>query len=139
MDVNKTFDRAKNNPIEVSDVYKNIIEGFYPELYLNKELTSDMFYSNYVEIYIERVGNEIINVKDKFTFRRFIELLASLTEQELVYDNIANAIRVDIKTIKSWISVLLAGDIIYLLEPYNETSIKKELLKDLKLILLILG
>lgn len=117
----------------MSDVYKNIIKGFYPELYSNKELTSDMFYSNYVETYIERDVNEIINVKDKFAFRRFIELLASLTGQELVYDNIANAIGVDIKTIKSWISVLLAGDIIYLLEPYNETSIKKRVVKKPKI------
>ncbi len=127
--VQRINDRAKNSPLPVDELFKNIIKGFYPELYSNELLTSDMFYSDYVETYIERDVCQIINVKDKFTFRRFMELLASLTGQELIYDNISNSLGIDSKTVKSWISVLLAGDIIYLLEPYNETSMKKRVVK----------
>ena len=58
-----------------------------------------------------------------------MELLASLTGEELIYDNLSKIIGVDLKTIKSWISVLLAQDIIYLLEPYNEFSITKRIVK----------
>lgn len=125
--------RAKQNPLSIGELYKFIIKGFYPELYSNKNLTYEMFYSDYVETYLERDVSEIINIKDKLAFRQFMELLASLTGQELIYSNISNAIGVDIKTIKSWISVLLAGDIIYLLEPYNETSIKKRIVKRAKI------
>ena len=58
-----------------------------------------------------------------------MELLASLTGCELVYDKIAKIIGIDVKTIKSWISILIAGDIIYLLEPYFEYSITKRIVK----------
>ncbi len=128
-DVRRIGERAKNNPLSVDELFKNIVKGFYPELYSNELLTSDMFYSDYIETYIERDVCQMINVKDKFAFRKFMELLASLTGQELIYDNISNSLGIDAKTVKSWISVLLAGDIIYLLEPYNETSMKKRIVK----------
>ncbi len=128
-DIQRINDRAKQNPMSVDELFQNIVKGFYPELHSNELLSPDMFYADYVETYIERDVCQIVNVKDKFAFRRFMELLASLTGQELIYDNISNGVGVDTKTIKSWVSVLLAGDIIYLLEPYNETSIKKRVVK----------
>lgn len=78
---------------------------------------------------IERDVCQIINIKDQFLFRRFMELLASLTGEELVYDNVAKIIGVDKKTVVAWLSVLIAGDIVYLLEPYNEISIAKRIVK----------
>ena len=125
--------RANENPLSVKELMKNIVKGYYPELYSNDLLTTERFYSDYIETYIERDVSEMINVKDKFTFRRFMELLASLTGQELVYDNIAKVIGIDTKTVKAWISVLISGDIIYLLEPYNEYSMTKRIVKRPKL------
>lgn len=66
--------RVKENPLSVEDLYKNIIKGFYPELYSNKNLSYEMFYADYVESYLERNVSEIINIKDKFAFRQFMEL-----------------------------------------------------------------
>ncbi len=109
------------------------MKGSFPELYSNKLLDFQKFYSDYVETYIERDVSEIINVKDKFLFRQFMELLASLTGEELIYDNLSKIVGVDRKTVVSWISVLMAGDIVYLLEPYNESSIAKRIVKRPKL------
>ncbi len=128
-DIKKISDRANRNPLSVDELYENIVKGAYPELYSNEDLSTEMFYSDYIETYIERDVSRLINVKDKFAFRRFMELLASLTSNELIYDNLARSIGVDIKTIQAWISVLLAGDIVYLLEPYNEMSIKRRVIK----------
>lgn len=58
-----------------------------------------------------------------------MEILASFTGEELVYDTLAKAVGVKNETIKSWISVLVAGDIIYLLQPYNELSIVKRVIR----------
>ncbi len=132
-DIQKINERAKQNPLSLDKLFENIVKGFYPELYSNEYLTSDMFYSDYVQTYIERDVCQIINIKDKLTFMKFMELLASLTGQELIYDNISNILGIDAKTVKSWISVLLSSDIIYLLEPYNETSMKKRIVKRPKL------
>lgn len=126
-------ERAKQNPLNHKNLFKLIIKGFYPEPHDNNNLKINKFYSDYVETYIERDVSEIINIKNKLLFRQFMELLGSLTGEELVYDHIANIIGVDKKTIISWISVLLAGDIIYLLQPYNENSISKRIVKRPKL------
>ncbi len=125
--------RASANPLTAIQLFDDIVKGFYPELYSNNKLKVQKFYSDYVETYIERDVSEILNVKDKLLFRNFMELIASLTGEELVYDNIAKIIGVDKKTVMSWLSVLLAGDIVYLLQPYNELSISKRIVKRPKL------
>lgn len=121
--------RAKDFTLEANDLYKLIVRGMYPELYENFDLDSNMFYSNYVDTYIERDVSQIINLKDKLKFQNFMEVLASITGEELVYDTLSKAVGVKVETIKSWISVLIAGDIIYLLEPYNEMSVVKRIVK----------
>ena len=115
--------------ISVDELYKLIVRGMYPELYDKPEMNSDSFYSNYVDTYIERDVSQLINVKDKMKFQNFMEILASLTGQELVYDTIAKAVGVKVNTIQSWVSVLVAGEIVYLLQPYNELSIVKRIVK----------
>ncbi len=125
----KNNKRISNYHIGIDELYKLIIRGMYPELYDKPELTSDSFYSSYVDTYIERDVSQLINVKDKMKFQNFMEILASLTGQELVYDTIAKAVGVKVNTIQSWISVLIAGEIVYLLQPYNELSVTKRIVK----------
>ena len=129
----KNNKRISNYKINLDELYKLIVRGMYPELYDKPELSSDSFYANYVATYIERDVSQLINVKDKMKFQNFLEILASLTGQELVYDTIAKAIGVKVDTVQSWISVLAAGEIIYLLQPYNELSIVKRIVKRPKL------
>ncbi|MBO7615169.1 MAG: ATP-binding protein [Bacilli bacterium] len=129
----KNNKRISNYKINLDELYKLIVRGMYPELYDKPEISSDSFYANYVATYIERDVSQLINVKDKMKFQNFLEILASLTGQELVYDTIAKAIGVKVDTIQSWISVLAAGEIIYLLQPYNELSIVKRIVKRPKL------
>ena len=121
--------RSQDFPLAANDLFRLITKGMYPELHANPAINAEMFYSNYVTTYLERDVSRLIDVKDKMKFQNFLEVLSSLTGEELVYDTIANAVGVKIDTIKSWISVLLAGDIVYLLQPYNELSIVKRIVK----------
>ena len=125
--------RANDNPLTVIELFDNIVKGFYPELYSNSGLKLQKFYSDYVETYIERDVSDLVNVKDKLLFIHFMELVASLTGEEIVYDNIAKILGVDKKTVMSWLSILIAGNIVYLLEPYNEMSIAKRIVRRQKL------
>lgn len=115
--------------LDASELFKLIVKGSYPELYANNDIDINMFYSNYVDTYIERDVSQLINLKDKIKFQNFMEILASLTGEELVYDTIAKAVGAKVETIKSWISILVAGEIVYLLQPYNEISIVKRVVK----------
>ena len=76
------------------------------------------YFSSYVNTYIERDVRELLNVGKTLEFYNFMQYIAVRTAQELNYANIAKEIGVDSKTIKSWISILEASGIIYLLQPY---------------------
>ncbi len=129
--------RCQHYMIDTNKLYEYIVRGFYPELYDNLELESAAFYADYVSTYIERDVSDFINLKDKYKFMNLMTILASLTGQELIYDNLAKEIGVDKKTIQSWISVLIAGNIVHLLEPFNENSVFKALQNAQRYIFLI--
>ena len=125
-------DRISKYKLDTISIYDYIVKGFYPELYSNN-IDHSIFYSDYVESYIERDVSDLISLKNKHKFIDFMMVLASYTGNILVYENISNAIGVDIKTIQNWVSVLLAGDIIHLLYPYNENSNIKRIIRKPKI------
>lgn len=129
VDIKKIVERTNSYKLEINKMYEYIARGFYPELYKNPELDPNVFYSDYVTSYLERDVSDIINIKDKMKFLNLMTILASLTGQEIAYDNLAKEIGVDKKTIESWISVLVAGNIIHLLNPYHEKSVTKSVIK----------
>lgn len=128
VDLDKLFDRVEPK-ITIDRLFELITKGFYPELYRNNNLNVNTFYSNYVATYVDRDVSELVNVKNKLLFHKLMQLLASLTGEELVYDNLAKLVGVDKKTIVNWISVLEASNIIYLLQPYYELSLTKRVVK----------
>lgn len=124
----------KSSKLNNDDIFNFIVKGFYPELYdENSSINSDEFYSYYVRTYIERDVSEIIQLKDKLKFQRFMEILASLTGEEFVANSIAKDLGVSLQTINSWISVLEATNIVYFLQPYFEYSVLKRAVKRNKL------
>ncbi len=128
VDLDLAFERS-NYKLSADSLFETITKGFYPELYRNPNLNVNTFYSNYVSTYIDKDVSDIIDVKNKLVFHKLMQLLASLTGEELVYDNLAKQIGVDKKTIMNWISVLEASNIIYLLQPYYESSLTKRVIK----------
>lgn len=125
---------ANENEDSIDDLYKNIVRGFYPEIFDKNIDDIETFYSDYTRSYIERDVSQLINLKDKLKFQRFMEVVASSTGEELISDNLAKIIGVTSKTIDSWISILVSGNIITLLEPYYENSVTKRVVKRPKLI-----
>lgn len=134
VDIVNNTKHSKRYSIDIKKLFELIVKGMYPELYDNESLDYNSFYSDYVSTYIERDVSQIINITDKLRFQNFLELLASLTGEELVYESIAKSIGISAVTIKKWISVLVTGEIITLLEPYNELSITKRIVKRPKVI-----
>lgn len=125
--------KTKIDDYSIESLFNQIINGFYPELYSNDNLNADLFYDRYISTYIDRDISEIINVSNKTKFHNFMQILASLTGQQLKVDNISKTVGVDNKTINKWISVLETSGIIYLLQPYNEQSITKRIAKSTKI------
>ena len=95
-------------------------------------MTSDLFYSRYISTYLDRDISDLINIQNKHTFHNFMQILASLTSQQLNVNSISKAVGVSAPTITHWLSILEASGLIYFLQPYNDVSIIKRITKSPK-------
>ncbi len=117
-----------------------IHKGSFPELY---ESESDLYdwadyYSSYLQTYIEKDIKDVLNIQDESAFIKFVRAAASLTGQMLNLTTIAEICGKDVKTVRSWLSVLESSGLVYLLEPYYN-NFNKRLIKTPKLYFLDTG
>lgn len=118
---------------DIKTLFNEIHRGYFPELYNRPEHSTEKYYSNYVNTYIDRDISELINVKDKLKFHNFMQILASMTGQQINFNTLSKEVEVTAPTIKAWFSVLEASGIVYFLQPYHETSMKKRIVKSPKM------
>lgn len=109
--------------IPYHDIWEIIHKGSYPELY-DREREWEEYYSSYVATYLERDINELI-AADGITFTKFLTAVAARTGEMLSYANIASDVGVSEPTIKKWISILERTGIVYLLQPYSASALKR--------------
>ncbi len=121
--------KHSNNWVDSSS--QCIFNGFYPRIY-DRDISPDMFYPSYIQTYTERDIRQIINVYNLHSFQRFMRLVAGRTAQLLNYSGIANELGLDLKTIKSWFSILESSFIIFFLQPHYK-NYSKRLVKTPKL------
>jgi predicted AAA+ superfamily ATPase len=108
-----------------------IFNGFYPAIYSGEQISS-FFYPNYVKTYLNRDIHSLLNVRNSTQFYTFLRLCASRIGSLFNASELANETGVSVPTIYSWLSILQASYIVYLLPPYFE-NIKKRLTKHPKL------
>jgi hypothetical protein len=77
-----------------------------------------------VTTYLERDINELIS-SDSITFTKFLTAVAARTGELLNYANIASDVGVSEPTIKNWISILERTGIVFLLQPYAASALKR--------------
>ena len=106
-----------------SELWETIHRGSYPELY-SSERDWQEYYSSCVSTYLERDINELIS-SDSITFTKFLTAVAARTGEMLSYANIAGEIGVSEPTVKKWISILERTGIVYLLQPYSASVLKR--------------
>lgn len=99
------------------DIWSVIHRGSMPELQ-DSSVDWDSFYSDYVSAYLERDVRDLINVRDEAKFYSFMVACAARSGQLLNATDIGNAIDVDHKTVKAWLSVLQASNIVRVIQPF---------------------
>ena len=109
---------------EPKNLWERIHRGGYPELQ-NPEVDWGIFFASYVKTYLERDVRKLSAVQDLNDFRRFMVAVAARTGQMVNYSNIADEIGKDQTTVKAWMSILEASGIVYLLEPYTPSVLKR--------------
>ncbi len=110
--------------VSSANIWKLIHRGGYPVLAVSDQ-NWERYFANYVNTYIERDVRQLAAVQDYDAFRRFLVACAVRTGTLLNYSAIASEIGRDADTVKKWISVLEMSGLVFLLEPYSASSLKR--------------
>jgi hypothetical protein len=106
------------------DYLQAMIKGFYPAIY-DRDIPSKVFYSNYVQTYIQRDVSELIAIKDIRQFQNFLALCATRAGQLLNLNALAMECGISQPTAKAWISALENSYVVFQLFPYHENFSKR--------------
>ncbi|WP_249289871.1 ATP-binding protein [Bianquea renquensis] len=124
--------------IAYDEVWRRIHRGPMPELYSNPDFNWQMFYGAYVRTYIDRDVRELSEIGDTVKFTRFMVAAAASTGQLLNLSSLARDVGISQPTAERWLSILVASNVVYLLQPYS-TNITKRAVKTPKLYFLDTG
>jgi uncharacterized protein len=113
------------------DINQVIFKGGYPAI-AAEGADPRLWFASYVRTYIERDVRQIKNISSLSLFQRFVYLCAGRIGQQLNLSSLANDVGLDYKTIQSWIAILQASYLIYLLPPYYK-NFNKRVIKSPKL------
>jgi len=122
------MDRAGVMPTSIEEM---MVAGGYPRIY-DRGLTPQQWYANYVTTYLERDVRKVKNVSDLSVFQRFLKMCAARSGQILNLSSLGDDCGITHNTAKSWLSILEASYIVYLLKPHYK-NFNKRLVKSPKI------
>ena len=126
-------DRVRTGgPLGLKELYRLIWRGDFPAIALDEQMDWGLFYSAYLQTYLQRDIRDLARVGDEFSFLRFLRAAAARTGQILNFSDLARDADVAPNTAKTWLSILQTSGMVYLLEPYY-TNLTKRLVKSPKL------
>ena len=111
--------------LNTPEVFQHIHQGGMPALVTGTYSNASIFYSSYIDTYMERDVRRLSNDIDSLKFLRFLRSVAARTSQQVNYKGIADDAEIDQTTVKNWLHVLEALGIIFLLEPYSNNVLKR--------------
>ena len=114
-----------------TNINAEIFTGSYPRIY-DKSIAPTDYYPYYIQTYVERDVRQLKNIGDLSKFVRFLKLCAGRIGQLLNLSSLANECGISVATASSWVSVLEASYICYLLRP-DWNNFSKRLVKTPKL------
>jgi predicted AAA+ superfamily ATPase len=117
--------------VQISALSAQLYKGFYPPIY-DRKLAPGQWHANYVLTYLERDVRNMLNVRNLSSFQKFLRMCAGRTGQLLNLSSLASDCGITHNTALSWISVLEASYIIFLLRPHHR-NFGKRLVKSPKI------
>jgi hypothetical protein len=125
------FQELKTAGLLQNTYFSTGLKGFYPAIF-DRDIDAAIFYSNYIQTYIEKDVTELLHIRDLKLFRTFVGLCAGRAGQLVNYSALANECDISHSTAKAWLSLLESSYIIFFLQPYHE-NFNKRLIKTPKL------
>lgn len=117
-------------PQKLNEVFERIFKGGMPALYSDNvngfnNIGTDIFFSSYVQTYLQRDVKDLTQVGDELAFFRFLASVAARTGQMVNYADMAKDTGISPPTAKQWLSILISSGIVTLIEPYFNNTLKR--------------
>lgn len=112
--------------LTLPEVYHKIWRGSYPDMVTQEDGKNwEQFYGSYVATYIQRDVREYLNINDTAAFHKFMQIAAARTGQLINFADMARDVGMSENTVKTWLNVLHASGIVYMLQPYFNNRTKR--------------
>lgn len=108
-----------------------LFSGFYPRI-CDAGLDPTQALGDYLETYVERDLRQLLAIRDLALFEKFVRLCAGRVGQLLNLQSLGNDVGISHTTARSWLTLLEAGYIVYLLPSWH-TNLSKRQIKAPKL------
>jgi len=119
-------------PLSIRETGKvTLLKGGFPEV-LARPSAFRIWYSSYLQTYLERDVRSVAAIRNLATFRRFLSLLASRCGGILNRTDLAAPLGVSVPTVSDWLNILEITSQILLVPPYFE-NFGKRIVKSPKL------
>lgn len=109
---------------DIVELYERIWKGSYPGVQDIKDSMRTVFYDSYIDTYLMRDVLEDTGVTDWWKFHKFIVACAAINGNLLNYATLADSADISQPTAKSWIGILEALGVVFLLPPFSNNRLK---------------
>lgn len=126
VNLNSLNDRKKHlASCNAKEMFERIWNGSLPGHRSGKYTDRDVFYSSYIQTYIDRDVTDMIPGVNKLMYADFIRAAACRAGQMLNIHDIAQDVGVSDDTAKRWLTVMEKSEIIFFLRPYSNNLLKR--------------
>ena len=115
----------KGSPTDTPGQYERIWRGSLPGHISGKYPNREIFYSSYLQSYIERDIGDMLARVDSLQFADFIRAAACRAGQMLNVHDIAMDIGVTDDTAKRWLRIMEKSGVIFYIRPYSNNLLKR--------------
>lgn len=118
--------------LHFESLFDLIYHGNFPAVCSGQVENRDLFFSSYIQTYIQRDIHDLTQVGNLRAFMTFLRACAARCGQLINYSDLARDTDISVPTAKQWLSLLETSHQVYLLKPYH-SNITKRIVKTPKL------
>ncbi len=126
-----SFSELQSSSGHELDVDEFALKGGFPRLH-DLNIPPSVYFSNYIDTYVERDVAELLDVRNKTLFRRFFSICAQNAGNLLNLASLSKDAGISVPTVRGWLSILESSYLVFTLQPYS-ANMRKRLTKTPKL------
>ena len=121
---------SSRSPADTPEMFGRIFKGSMPALASGRVSNRNLYYSSYIQTYIERDIRELNGAIESVEFLRFITAVACRAGQMVTLSDIGNDMDgMRSEKVQEWLGLLEKSDIIFYLHPYSNNLLKRTVSK----------